>query len=85
MASGDSFWGHLPGLDTCASLLFGLTKNIYVFMPTGAEGKKKFQSKRACIVLPFYHLKLKFNSNLYDSGYHELCIILTKGIVIFRN
>ena len=47
MASGDSLWGqeHLPGLDTCASLFFGLTKNIYVFMPIGAEGKKKFQSK----------------------------------------
>ena len=25
------------------------------------------------------------NSYLYYSGYHELCIILTKGIVIFRN
>ena len=25
------------------------------------------------------------NSYLYYSGYHELCILLTKGIVIFRN
>ena len=36
----------------------------------------------ALIVLSFYH---KFNLYLYDSGYHELCIILTKGIVIFRD
>ena len=50
-------------------------------MPVG-EGKNKFQYKRACIVLSFYH---KFNLYLYYSGYHELCIILTKGIVIFRD
>ena len=50
-------------------------------MPIG-EGKKKSQCKRACIVLSFYH---NFNSNLYYSGYHELCIILTKGIVIVTN
>ena len=54
---------------------------MYVFMPTG-EGKNKFQNKRACIALSFYH---KFNLYLYYSGYHKLCIILTEGIVIFRN
>ena len=41
-----------------------------------------YQYKRACIVLSFYH---KFNLYLYYSGYHELCIILTKAIVIFRD
>ena len=54
---------------------------IFVFMPIG-KGKNKFQYKRACIVLSFYH---KLNLYLYYSGSHELCIILTKGIVIFRN
>ena len=44
---------------------------IFVFMPIG-EGKNKFQYKRACIMLSFYH---KFNSYLYYGGYHELCII----------
>ena len=63
-------------------VFFGLIKKkIFVFMPIG-EGKNKFQYKRACIVLFFYH---KFNLYLYYSGYHELCIILTKGIVIFRD
>ena len=60
---------------------FGLIKKIFVFMPTG-EGKNKCQYKRACILLSFYH---KFNLYLYYSGYHELCIILTKGIVSFRD
>ena len=60
---------------------FGSLKKIFVFTPIG-EGINKFQYKSACIVLSFYH---KFNSYLYYSGYNELCIILTKGIVIFRN
>ena len=47
-------------------------------MPIG-EGKNNLQYKRACIVLSFYLLYL------YYSGYHELCIILTKGIDIFRD
>ena len=51
-------------------------------MPIG-EGKNKFKYKRACIVLSFYH-KCTGNLYLYYSGYHELCIILTKDIVIFR-
>ena len=52
-------------------------KKIFVFMPIG-EGKNKFQYQWACTVLSFYH---KFNLYLYCSGYHELCIILTLGIV----
>ena len=61
--------------------IFWFNYKIFVFMPI-AEGKNKFQYKRACIVFSFYH---KFNLYLYYSGYHELCIILTKGIVIFRD
>jgi len=47
-------------------------------MPIGRKVKTKFQYKRACIVLSFYH---KFNSNLYYSGYHQLYTTIPRRII----